>query len=162
MRKQMTVLVALLALAACGQFGQQAPAESRSAQRPAEDVISGRSAADWVILRNGEFANDSFVLQQSGTAFVGNREAPVSAGDLYTGEITIVAQSAGSVAVRVTNGCGTRQNDAGLVVYDVAAGENTLIAHHKFARPANCAHLSVTAETPITYTLSSARLTRTP
>ena len=159
MRKQTMALTALLILAACGQSGQQA---AQTTQAAPEDVISGRSASDWRVVRNGEFADGSFVLQQAGMATIRNPEVSVAAGDLYTGEVTIMAQNAASVIFRVTQGCGTLQNDEGRAVYDVTPGENTLLVHHKFTRQAECAQLSLTADAPLTYTLSSARLTRTP
>jgi hypothetical protein len=158
MRKQMAV-IALLVLAACGQQSEQ-KADQAPAAQATENVIRSRNASHWVV-REGQFANDAFTLQASGMAFVQNSQAAVAAGDEYTGEIVIAAGGPGTVVVRVSNGCGTPQSDQGLVEYNVQPGENTLRVQHTFARAAECARLSLTSQTLLTYRLTSASLTRT-
>lgn len=160
MRKQVTAILALMILAACGQGNNEVAQTPAAAAPAAVDVIRSRNATHWVV-RNGSSENDAFTLQASGLAFIQNAREAVSPGDAYTGEVVISANNAASVLVRVSNGCGTSQNDQGQVSYDVQPGENTLRVHHTFARAAECARLSVTSQAPVSYTLTSARLLRT-
>lgn len=159
MRKQTTAFLALLILAACGQGNNQAAQAPAASAPAAEDVIRSRNAAHWVV-RSGTSENDAFTLAASGQAFVQNAREAVTAGDAYTGEVVITANNEANVVVRVSNGCGTSLNDQGQVTYQVQPGENTLRVHHTFARPAECARLSLTSQAPLTYRLTSARLVR--
>ncbi len=155
-----SALVALVVLAACGQGGQEKADQPAASQQASENVIRSRNASHWVV-REGQFANETFSLQASGTAFVQNSRAPVATGDAYAGEMVIDADNAAVVTMRVSNGCGTAQSDQGLAEYNVQPGENRLRVNHTFIRPATCARMSLTSQTPLTYRLTSARLTRT-
>ncbi|GIK47440.1 MAG: hypothetical protein KJZ75_06345 [Hyphomonadaceae bacterium] len=160
MRKQTTAFLALLILAACGQGNNEAAQTPAATPAPAaEDLIRSRNASHWVV-RDGTFENDTFTLRTSGLAFVQNAREAVTTGDAYTGEVVIAANNAANVVVRISNGCGTALNDQGQVTYQVQPGENTLRVHHTFARPAECARLSLTSQAPLTYRLTSARLMR--
>lgn len=147
------VLVALLALGACQQATQGAQ-NTQQSSAATEDVIAGRQ---WTA-RDGQLQGNSFTLQPGSLAFAQNPRAPVTGEELYSGEMVINTQNAGVVTVRISNGCGTVENDQSFVDYAVQPGENTLRVFHKFARPARCARLSLSTRQPITFQLSSSHL----
>lgn len=74
------------------------------------------------------------------------------------GVMTFVADSAGTIRIRLNGGCGATESDREIVTREVVPGENTFRVRHVFEQPAGCPRLTLIAQTPLSFTLTDAQL----
>lgn len=150
------VILALALAASCDQPQKQEYPPAVEA-RPPVNALAGRSVSSWTVF-SGTSEGDSFVLEPNGTISIQTQRLPVSAGDVYSGELRIVTDAPGRARLRVAAGCGAERDQASTEA-SITAGENTLAARHRFARNADCVRFVFIADTALSFRLVGATLT---
>ncbi len=152
-------ILALVLLAGCGESNQAPSGEVAAPAPPARvDLISAHTNENWGVY-NGTYAGGKFTLNAGGSIGTQRSNYPVPAGADYVGVVTFVADSAGTIRIRLNGGCGAGDEaDRTIITREAVAGENTFRIQHVFQQPAGCPRLTLIAQTPLSFTLTDAEL----
>lgn len=151
-------VLSLALLASCGQQPASTGTTTTAAAPSAVDLFKEFTAENWAVY-HGTRDENKFTIQEGGSVAAQRSGHPVTAGDNYIAEMKIVADAAGVGRLRLNGSCGNATpSDQRIVTVNITPGENTLRARYIFQNAAGCPRVTLTAQSPLSFTLRDARL----